>query len=185
MKRRTKLGLSLAVMGLGAIALSSCTASFCSTTDLTRMKYAFEPGITRLVEGEDSDKLEFKGDSYTYTITGVKFEVAKWVLTKDEDPHIGNFFYESDNKKVNYLSSIIKDARDAGVKAIDGSAVEYLSRFDYLAFNTIFGKAADKKADNLKASYNYKDEADKAVVERDLSYYSYLRFSDGNKANVN
>ena len=40
MKRRTKIGLSLAAIGFGVIGLSSCTASFCSTTDLARMKSA-------------------------------------------------------------------------------------------------------------------------------------------------
>ena len=90
MKRRTKLGLALAAIGFGTIALSSCTASFCSTYDLGRMKYAFEPGITRLETGTDT--WVFVGETNSYTITDVKLSVAEWVPDAD-NPHIGKFIF--------------------------------------------------------------------------------------------
>ena len=122
MKRRMKIGLALAATGLGVVMVSSCTASFCSVSDLARMKYAFEPGITRIEKSEDaSDFLLFKSETNTYKITGAKLVLAQWVPSGD-DPHIGNFIFhnesETEKKELNYLNDIIKTNRDAGVKQL-------------------------------------------------------------------
>ena len=190
MKRRTKLGFALAATGIGVIALSSCTASFCSVIDLARMKFAFEPGISRLNEG--TSVLEFEGEEYTYRIKNVSFEYAQWVA-QGEDPHVGEFYYRYDNEKerkpLNFLNTILKYSRDSGFKTVDDRTVEYLHRFDYIAFNAIFSKAADETGSTSSYIVNensknfieldYSDEAQKAIIDRDLSFYSYLRFSDG------
>lgn len=195
MKRRTKLGISLAVIGVGVIGLSSCTASFCTPTDVARMKYAFEPGIVRLcVDASETTEYQFKteGSTYTYSIKGVKFQVANWEY-EGETPYNGKFVYEeykdsadhtTEKKELNYLNTIIKNVRDNGMKSIDGSiagTIEYLTRFDYLAFNAIFGKAA---ADNGDISLDYSLPEHKARVDHDLLFYSYLRFSDGGNGNL-
>lgn len=187
MKRRTKIGLALAAAGLGVVMVSSCTASFCSVSDIARMKYAFEPGITRIEKSDvATDYIEFKSDTNTYKITGAKLVLADWILSGD-DPHVGKFIFHNDSetekKELTYLNDIIKTNRDAGVRTIDGSAVEYLKRFDYLALNTIFAKAADEKGESLV--FDYTTEEGKAKVERDLSFYSYLRFSDGTSYDKN
>ena len=188
MKRRTKIGLAIATAGFGAIALSGCTASFCSNVDLTRMKYAFEPGITRLAKGEETDQIIFKGANYNYTITGAKLEMATWQPDAN-DVHVGKYYFdygvEGKQKELTYLNTIIKNARDTGVKTVDDSAREYFKRFDYLAFNAIFGKAADDAGQNVSLKYSAATETEeikieKAKIERDLSYYSYLRFCDLN-----
>lgn len=195
MKRRTKLGISLAAIGVGVIGLSSCTASFCTPTDVARMKYAFEPGIVRLCPDEtNSTVYEFKGSNFSYKITGVTFQVAKWEY-EGEVPYIGKFVYQefkdsSDNvirekKELNYLNTIIKNVRDNGMKSVNGSitgTVEYLTRFDYLAFNAIFGRAADDAVETI--SLNYFNEDDRARIDHDLLFYSYLRFSDGGNGNT-
>lgn len=195
MKRRTKLGISLAAIGVGVIGLSSCTASFCTPTDVARMKYAFEPGIVRLcVDASETTEYQFKteGSTYTYSIKGVKFQVANWEY-EGETPYNGKFVYEeykdsadhtTKKKELNYLNTIIKNVRDNGMKSIDGSiagTIEYLTRFDYLAFNAIFGKAA---ADNGDISLDYSLPEHKARVDHDLLFYSYLRFSDGGNGNL-
>lgn len=195
MKRRTKLGISLAAIGVGVIGLSSCTASFCTPTDVARMKYAFEPGIVRLcVDASETTEYQFKteGSTYTYSIKGVKFQVANWEY-EGETPYNGKFVYEeykdsadhtTEKKELNYLNTIIKNVRDNGMKSIDGSiagTIEYLTRFDYLAFNAIFGKAA---ADNGDISLDYSLPEHKARVDHDLLFYSYLRFSDGGNGNL-
>ena len=182
MKRRTKIGLALATTGFGVLALSSCTASFCSVTDVARMKYAFEPGITRLEAG--SDTLVFHGENHTYTISNVSLAVATWVAPVDESVY-GKFVFNPDNeetrKELTYYNDIIKAAKDAQVKTIDEHAVEYLKRFDILALNAIFGKAADENDGDLTRSYTEYEE----LIERDLSFFSYLRFSDGADATAN
>ena len=190
MKRRTKLGISLAAIGVGVIGLSSCTASFCSVTDLARMKYAFEPGIVRLCP-DSTETTEYKfsneGSTYTYTIKGVRFQVATW--EHEDNPYIGKFVYQEvkdgekvikEKKELTYLNTIIKNVRDNGLKSVDGSiagTIEYLTRFDYLALNAIFGKAAN---DNLYTDkvLDYSKEDERAIIDHDLSYYSYLRFAD-------
>lgn len=190
MKRRTKLGISLAAIGVGVIGLSSCTASFCSVTDLARMKYAFEPGIVRLCP-DSTETTEYKfsneGSTYTYTIKGVRFQVATW--EHEDNPYIGKFVYQEvkdgekvikEKKELTYLNTIIKNVRDNGLRSVDGSiagTIEYLTRFDYLALNAIFGKAAN---DNLYTDkvLDYSKEDERAIIDHDLSYYSYLRFAD-------
>lgn len=190
MKRRTKLGISLAAIGVGVIGLSSCTASFCSVTDLARMKYAFEPGIVRLCP-DSTETTEYKfsneGSTYTYTIKGVRFQVATW--EHEDNPYIGKFVYQEvkdgekvikEKKELTYLNTIIKNVRDNGSRSVDGSiagTIEYLTRFDYLALNAIFGKAAN---DNLYTDkvLDYSKEDERAIIDHDLSYYSYLRFAD-------
>ena len=94
MKRRTKLGLALVTTGLGVIALSSCTTSFCSGIDVGRMKYAFEPGVVRIVKSENSsDELTFYGETNDYVIKGAKLVTANWVPS-NTDEHVGNFIYQ-------------------------------------------------------------------------------------------
>jgi len=46
MKRIAKIGIGGFVLTLGAILLSSCTASFCSTKDSGHIMYAYDPGVT-------------------------------------------------------------------------------------------------------------------------------------------
>ena len=197
MKRRTKIGLSFAAVAFGAVALSSCTQSFCSQVDLARMKFAFEPGITRIERStSDTDQIVFKSETYTYTIKGARLVAATWDY--ESDPHVGNFVFnkgEDNEQKLKYLNSIIKSSRDAGYVTIDGyNCEDNLLRFDYLALNAISGKAADKNEGNVEIDVTKyegdtqeeltkEEESSKnyAKMDRDLSYYSYLRFAESNK----
>ena len=189
MKRRTKIGLSLAAVALGAVALSSCTQSFCSQVDLARMRFAFEPGITRIKQTSDStDEIVFQSGSYSYTIKGAVLEVATWEY--EDDPHVGNFIFDiggENQQKLTYLNSILSASRKAGYVTIDGyHCHDYLERFDYLALNAIFGEAAEKNGGNISLDVTINDSSEEddknlAKVNRDLSYYSYLRFVLGDK----
>ena len=63
MKKKTKIALGGIIALFGVIALSSCTKSFCSNSDLSRAMYAYEPGITRYEEGTQTlskDNFELK-----------------------------------------------------------------------------------------------------------------------------
>ncbi len=191
MKRRTKLGFAVAITAFGVIALSSCTQSFCSQVDVARMKYAFEPGITRIeTTTSETDTLTFHGESNTYVLKYAKLQTATWVY--DSDTNVGDFVFnpnEENELKLKYLNSILKNSRTAGYVTIDGySSIEYLKRFDYLALNAILGTAADKNAeeggtityelyDSVAGQVN---EEQLAKFNRDLSYYSYARFASGN-----
>ena len=133
MKRRTKLGFAVAITAFGVIALSSCTQSFCSQVDVARMKYAFEPGITRIeTTTSETDTLTFRGESNTYVLKYAKLQTATWVY--DTDTNVGDFVFnpnEENEFKLKYLNSILKNSRTAGYVTIDGySSIEYLKRFD-------------------------------------------------------
>ena len=188
MKRRTKIGLSLAAVALGAVALSGCTKSFCSQIDIARMKFAFEPGISMIRASDTGSDLVFSNGEYNYTIHNAEYIVADWEATDEEDAHKGRFVlnYEQDGeavqKKLNYLNSIIKNSRSNGYVTIDETTKDYLMRFDYLAFNAIFSKALDKKGDSVEL--DLLTESDYKKFDRDLSYYSYARFANGDSGNA-
>ena len=56
MKKRTKISLIGAGLFITTIALSSCTASFCSDSDTAKIMYTFERGVTRYYD--ESNKPE-------------------------------------------------------------------------------------------------------------------------------
>ena len=56
MKRKTKFGIALASLGIGVLALSGCTASFCSTTDKAHMLAAYDNGVCRFYDAGDAEK---------------------------------------------------------------------------------------------------------------------------------
>ena len=191
MKRRTKIGLSLAAVAFGAVALSGCTKSFCSQVDTARMKFAFEPGISTIVEGSSS--IDFKSGEFTYRIENAQYVVGTWVKINETDEHIGRFELQYTNAqgeevafKLRYLNSIIKNSRSNGYVTIDGYTTEYLARFDYLAYHSIFSKVLQKNEMNEKRmvgdtiTVDLATDEGKAQFDRDVSYYSYLRFAQGN-----
>jgi hypothetical protein len=70
MKRRNKLALGAAALLLGTVALTGCTASFCSTLDQAHMLYVFDYGVTEYhsTEVEGSTKLDGFNEVYvTYS----------------------------------------------------------------------------------------------------------------------
>ena len=56
MKRRTKFGIGLASLGLGVLALTACTSSFCSTFDKAHMLAAYDNGVCRFYDASDPNK---------------------------------------------------------------------------------------------------------------------------------
>lgn len=56
MKKKTKLGLAVATLGVGALLLSGCTSSFCSTTDKAHMLAAYDNGVCKFYDASDTSK---------------------------------------------------------------------------------------------------------------------------------
>jgi len=71
MKRKTKLALGGITLLLGAVALSGCTASFCTVTDKAHILYAFDYGVTDYVDASSADASAEQAYAY---IDGVKVE---------------------------------------------------------------------------------------------------------------
>lgn len=68
MRRKLKIGLGLTLLTAGVLALSGCTASFCSTADQARMIAAYDNGVCKYFDADATDKPEV---TYTLDIPGV------------------------------------------------------------------------------------------------------------------
>ena len=185
MKKGTKITLGFAAIAMGAVILTGCTKSFCSQIDQARMKYAFEPGISLIEAKAGGETITFNYESYSYTINNAQYIVADWEPTTTENPHVGNFVLNYTNnegvevsKKLRYFNSIIKESRSNGYVTIDGNSLEYLTRFDYLAFNAVFGKALKKNGGSITVDLTEPKEYD--LFKHHLSDFSYARFANGN-----
>ena len=69
MKRKTKFGIAIASLGVGILALSGCTASFCSATDKAHMLTAYDNGVCNFYNADDADKPT--ENCYELTLSGV------------------------------------------------------------------------------------------------------------------
>ena len=56
MKKGTKIGLGAATLLLGAVVLSGCTNSFCSTVDKAHILYAIDHGVCEYYDSEEDAK---------------------------------------------------------------------------------------------------------------------------------
>ena len=188
MKKGTKLTLGLVGVALGAVVLSGCTKSFCSQIDQARMKYAFEPGITRIEVKDGGGDVVFTYGELTYTLKNTQYITAEWVPADESDQHKGSFVFNYTDysgetpvevtKKLNYLNAILKNSRSNGYVTIDDTCREYLVRFDFLAYNAIFSKALIKNGDSIVLDLTKAN--DYATYKDHLSYYSYARFATSN-----
>ena len=74
MKKRTKIGLGLATLGVGVLALSGCTSSFCTTTDKAHIAAAYDNGVTKYYASEQdavNDGVKKEEVYKLTTITGI------------------------------------------------------------------------------------------------------------------
>lgn len=68
MKKKTKLGLGLAAVGVAALLLTGCTASFCSSTDLAHMLAAYDNGVTKYISTTEYEALPETDKSSYYLL---------------------------------------------------------------------------------------------------------------------
>lgn len=179
MKKKTKIALGGVVALFAVLGVTSCTKSFCSNIDTARALYAFEPGITRIEVSEStSDVIKFEYEGSNYTISSAKFTVANFEPEKHAF-YFGDDYVESGKVKhgrLTYLNNAISAGWKNGIVSIGSNHVEYFRRIDQLAFKEIFTAAIIK---NGETTLNLSDEKDLAKFNRDLSYYSYRKFIEG------
>ncbi len=172
MKKKTKIGLGIAMLLLGVTALTGCTQSFCTNTDSARIMYAYDPGVTRYEAGTDNLVVTDPDTGYSYTVNKYKAVVATW------NNDINGFsFGEKDH--LTYLNSIISSSRKSGYVTVTGDSLEYYQKFDELVLKEILlGAANANKADITRDLSN---EDGLALFQRDVFKYSYKKFvySDG------
>ena len=99
MKRKTKFGIAFASLAVGVLALSGCTSSFCSTTDKAHMLAAFDNGVTKFYNADDTSKptegcYELKLDGVSNIWFSYSFAYNNGGLTKTmETAQKNNVYY--------------------------------------------------------------------------------------------
>ena len=118
MKRLKKLGLASVGLLAFVFVASSCTASFCTTEDKSRILFAVEPGVSTYYDSEAAaqaalDSLEGKEYSFKEKVEGSNFV---WrVVAKDADNNFAMYDKTAEKYvKLEQLTSIISTATNAG-----------------------------------------------------------------------
>ena len=63
MKKGTKIGLGIASLLFGVVALSGCTNSFCTVEDKAHILYAIDHGVCQYFDTEDEAKAKLPADA--------------------------------------------------------------------------------------------------------------------------
>ena len=181
MKRKAKLILGGFSLLLGAVVLSSCTASFCSVTDKAHMLYAFDYGVCDY-RAEDADvQAEAYINGNPVTLNNVKY---KGFSTDDATARAQIYEYCSTFKTIDDSASA------DGVKL---PTIKFLTTLD----SVVLGHAIEAayKNEDLKVKWgltsvvNAADELTTDMIVRDyqdtnrenkgiLDLYGYLKFDD-------
>ena len=170
MKKGTKIGLGVALLVLGTVAVTSCTQSFCSATDTARIMYAYEPGITRYsAGGSDTLSVTDAETGYKYTIENLNVEVATFDTGTDSFK-----FGADDNGYASNLNSIIAAAKNSGYIIPTAATTDYFRVFDQLVLEGILKEALAKNGGNITVNCNIDDEF--ASFKDDIAKYSYKKF---------
>ena len=181
MKRKAKLILGGFSLLLGAVVLSSCTASFCSVTDKAHMLYAYDYGVTDYrAEGADVQAVAYiQGNPVT--LTKVNY---KGFSTDDATARAQIYEYCSTFK------SIDESASADGVKL---PTIKFLTTLDSVvlghAIEAAYANEELKTKWNLTTVANAANELEKDMIVRDyndtnpdnkgiLDLYGYLKFDD-------
>ena len=187
MKRKTRLIIGGFSLLLGAVVLSSCTASFCSVTDKAHMLYAYDYGVTDYrAEGADTQAQAYVNGTLI-TLNNVKYKSFSADVTQAREQI---YSYNSTFKAID--EAAVKD----GVKL---PTIKFLTTLDSVVLGhaiedayadkdrwnsnlpvdkklTTVDKASDEITTDLVVK-NYYDAANpgsKGV----LDVYGYLKFED-------
>ena len=181
MKRKTRLIIGGFSLLLGAVVLSSCTASFCSVTDKAHILYAFDYGVTDYrAEGADTQAQAYINGSLI-TLDNVNY---KGFSADDSQARAQIYEFCSTNK------SIDENATTNGVKL---PTIKFLTTLDSVvlghAIEAAYTNETLKTRWNLTSISNASSELTTDAVVRDyqdtdtehkgiLDVYGYLKYDD-------
>ena len=176
MKKGTKLGIGLGALLLGAVLLSGCTNSFCSTVDRAHILYGIEHGVCEYYDSQELATANAKHDGAEGVVGQVPGTNVWYNASVDYCGNLGkintnaiksgirvptiNYFIEMDNVVLNHAieayasdNSTTADAVKGGLTAdMVGSAKEktgILTDYGYLKF---YGPEKDESGNTLKES---------------------------------
>lgn len=189
MKRSLKITFAALALCVGSVALSSCTASFCTVTDKAHILYLFDYGVTKYYSSTDENKpadatvLTVKVNSTEYTINNV-YKYSTFGETDEEEK------FTPTNK---YLWKIYEAALTNGVAV---PTINYFAAFDQIVLENAIAKeielgmiSTDKisglSADDIicPVSKYGKDGTEYVNNKGILDRQGYLKFDDTTGAN--
>ena len=153
MKRKTKIGLGIAIGALGALALSGCTASFCSTVDRAHIIAAYDNGVSKFFDSDATEKPE-----KCYEITTIEGVNNVW-FAYSFSYNNGGLTKTNENAKNNNIEYLVNNC-------------EYWASFD---LEVITQAVKTAKIDNPGFTVNSAAQMDELLTK-----YGYLRFSSNN-----
>lgn len=159
MRRITKLGLGIATLAIGVLALSGCTSSFCSTTDSAHIASAYDNGVTKYYDSVAEAVSDGAKESEVYllsTIDGIS------------DVYL-HYSYAHNNGGITKANEKAKSLNIA----YSASNCEYWASLDLVIL--------EKSYEAYKTEGNAQTITGKAGVESLLDKYSYLRFDSNDK----
>ena len=166
MKRSTKLGLGGALLLLGTVVLSGCTASFCSVTDKAHMLYAFDYGVTEYTIAADPSEAM---DGFNKVKAETSFEYSKYVTKVNTSAEKSGFQTPS----IKFWAVLDEMVLEKAIDAVYGSEGFGWQEFNTKYGNDLPGDPSDLTVQNIRRTFGdgYEDQP-KGI----LDVYGYLKF---------
>ena len=149
MKKGTKLSLGVLTILLGAVALSGCTASFCSVEDRAHILYAYDYGVTEYHSTQVEGSVELVGFNNVYV----------------------TYSYESNPT----LKTIYETAAKENVRV---PTLTYWACFDQIVLENALEAAGITDTTLITADDIVRNTPDNYGLYGILSTYGYLKFYD-------
>ena len=164
MKRKNKLFIGL--VGLASVALiaTGCTANFSTSEEKSRIAFALESGVSKIVVKEDLAKYTTESTVEPISLGGNVYQI--YDVYRDENSNITGYSYSSQ------LSTIISNAKSSHIAV---PAIEYFVKLDQI----VFEKAVQEY--NV-ANNTVLDLAtiDSATLKNCIADFGYLKFYKDN-----
>ena len=160
MKRKTKFGLGIATLAIGVLALSGCTASFCSTTDKAHIAAAYTYGVVKYYEKSNIDTT----DANNLKVLGTNEKAYE--LTTVAGIENVYFTYSYANNKDGELYHTNEKALSSNIGFPNN--YEYWASMDLVLLEKAYTKAGSPAIDSA-------EKVNKLVFD-----YGYLRYDSSN-----
>ena len=185
MKKRTKITLAGFVVLAGALLLTGCTKSFCSTNDKAHILYAIDYGVSDYYDHEVEDSTQvFAGNTNLYYKVNVPVSSGSGIVKVTNDAIKANLPTPSLNYFVHFDQIVLETALKSyyletqNVEITDFTAVTFddalnaLDKYGYLKFS---GNNLWDNWDDINNQLKVKSqEAGSGIVLDDLPNKDYL-----------
>lgn len=123
MKKGTKLAIGIAALSLGAVALTSCTNSFCSLKDKAHILYAFDSGISEYYSEQSA-----RDARHTALEGSLTSEITFNLVANDDTTAVTYYTVSSfDAPVAKYLSQLLAASTKQEIRT---PSIEYFQKYD-------------------------------------------------------